>query len=68
MLDDALTPDEILRFGKRGFDVPTTWGEAARVRILSQKTSVDFPYSSWGHRFPNGTLYDPEIVMNKVAR
>jgi hypothetical protein len=54
---DLLTLDEIKRFRKDGFPDPVTWGDAIRIRIMSQ-------LDGWGGRFPNGSLYDPEIILN----
>lgn len=58
---DPLTPAEVRRFRVSGQPEPTNWGEAIQLRTQRQggMQGVD---PSWPDNFPNGSIYDPDIV------
>ena len=65
LITDLLTPDETIRFTEQGNPIPSTWGEAILLRIQKQANepagAIRWPFESWGERFPNGSIYDPEV-------
>lgn len=58
---DPLSPADIDRFSVQGYPIPTNWGEAIQLRAQRQgdMRGVD---PSWPEKFPNGSLYDPDIT------
>lgn len=57
---DPLTLEQAKRFEYNGVK-PTTWGEAIELRIKKQETQRGVP-KGWSKKYPNGSIYDPEVI------
>jgi len=53
--NDPLTPAEVERFTRKGFDPPKTWGEAVDVRIKAQG-------AKFARENPEGASQTPKVV------
>jgi len=61
---DELITDPVRQFSlTEAGVVPDTWGDAALLRINKPIQNATYPNMSpsWSTRFPNGSLYDPEV-------
>ncbi|MDG6472550.1 hypothetical protein QAZ12_11220, partial [Glaesserella parasuis] len=61
--NDKLTASEAERFEYNG-KTPTTWGEAALLRIQRQNI-MKGTEKNWGAKNPNGSLFDPKVIQSK---
>ena len=62
---DELIADPVRQATLRvGSDVPSTWGDAASMRINNPYQNMlnrNGQVVNWSHRFPMGSIYDPNV-------